>query len=114
MVNSIGGAKRAENALIRAMNNLSLYRTNVGAAVNRLEKVIDNLATMFESQDGARSAYMDLDVASEMTNYTAKQIIVEAGISMLAQSRTTQQDLLVLLENVGLSEDSSSSKFPIL
>jgi flagellin-like hook-associated protein FlgL len=97
MIGSLGAAKRAEDSLKRAMNNLNLYRTNVGAAVNRLEKVIDNIATMYENQDSARSAYMDLDVAAEMTLYTAKQIAVQAGISMLTQANQTQQSLLKLL-----------------
>ena len=63
-----------------------------------MEKVVDNAANMYENQENARSAYMDLDVASEMTVFTAKKILVEAGISMLAQSRTTQQAMVKLLQ----------------
>jgi flagellin len=83
------------------MDLLNTYRVRAGAAMNRLEKVIDISATMIENQDNARSAYMDLDVAAEMTTFTAKQIAVQAGISMLAQARTTQQAILRLIESEG-------------
>jgi flagellin len=29
---------------------------------------------------------MDLDVASEMSNFTSKQMLMQAGVSMLAQA----------------------------
>jgi flagellin len=80
---------------------LMLFRTNVGAAINRLDKASDNLSTMYENQENARSAYMDLDVASEMAAYTAKQIAVQAGISMLTQANTTQRNLIRLLDGGG-------------
>lgn len=98
MINTIGGAKRAEQSLKRALNQLLLFRTEVGSAVNRLEKVQENIATMLENQEGARSAISDLDVADEMSNYTAQQIVLQAGISMLAQTRKSQQLISKLLE----------------
>jgi flagellin len=42
-----------------------------------------------------------LDVASEMAAYTAKQIAVQAGISMLTQANTTQRNLIRLLDGGG-------------
>jgi flagellin len=39
---------------------------------------------------------MDLDVAAEMSKFTSKQILVQAGTSMLAQANQLPQNLLSL------------------
>ncbi len=98
MINSIGAAKRAEQSIKRALNQLTLFRTSVGAAVNRLEKVQDNIATIVENLEGARSSIADLDVAKEMTEYTAQKIVQQAGISMLGQAHASQKYVAKLLE----------------
>jgi flagellin len=97
-ITSLGGAKRAEESLLRAMNKLNMARTGIGAAVNRLEKVVDNANNALENMENARSAYQDLDVAAEMTQFLAKQLMVQAGVSMLAQANTSQKNILRLLQ----------------
>ncbi|TAH35445.1 MAG: hypothetical protein EYC62_04425, partial [Alphaproteobacteria bacterium] len=59
MINSIGGAKRAEQMIKAALNQLILFRTSVGSTINRLEKVQDNISSMVENQEGARSSIAD-------------------------------------------------------
>ncbi|TAH35152.1 MAG: hypothetical protein EYC62_04995, partial [Alphaproteobacteria bacterium] len=98
MISSIGAAKRAETAIKKALETLILHRTRVAAAINRLEKIQDNIATTMESQEGARSSIADLDVASEMTSYTSKQMMVQAGIAMLSQASKTQHMVAELLK----------------
>lgn len=102
-INTLGGAGRAEDSILRAQNLLTRYRTALGAGVNRLEKVIDNVATMYENQEGARSAYMDLDVASEMAQFTAQKVTMQAGISMLSQAGSSQRLIAQLLQGGGLN-----------
>ncbi len=97
MINSIGAAKRAEAAIRRASETLTLFRTNAAAAQNRLENIQTNLSNIVENQEGARSAIADLDVAREMTEFTAAQILQQAGIAMLSQSRVSQEFLLNLI-----------------
>jgi flagellin len=41
---------------------------------------------------------MDLDVASEMTRLTSQQILVQAGVSVLAQANQMPQQLLRLFQ----------------
>jgi flagellin len=41
---------------------------------------------------------LDLDVAKEMTTFTSKQILVQSGVSMLAQANQTPQSLLKLFQ----------------
>ena len=43
------------------------------------------------------SELLDLDIAQEITNFTSKQILVQAGVSVLAQANQLPQNLLKLL-----------------
>lgn len=39
---------------------------------------------------------MDLDVATEISNFTSKQVLMQAGVSMLAQANQVPQNLMRL------------------
>ena len=58
----------------------------------------DRIATAMENTEAARSNLLDLDVAAEMTKMTSKQILVQAGVAMLAQANQTPQMLLRLFQ----------------
>lgn len=81
-----------------ALDVLNNARAVVGAAQNRLEFASDNLATTIENTEAARSSLLDLDVAKEMTMFTSKQILVQSGVSMLAQANQMPQNLLKLFQ----------------
>jgi flagellin len=81
-----------------ALDTLNTARAVVGAAQNRLEFASDNLATSIENTEAARSSLLDLDVAKEMTMFTSKQILVQSGVSMLAQANQMPQSLLKLFQ----------------
>jgi flagellin len=91
-------ADTASTAISSAIDTLSKARANVGAAQNRLEFASDNLASTIENTEAARSSLMDLDVASEMTAFTAKQVLVQSGVAMLAQANNMPQNLLKLFQ----------------
>ena len=44
------------------------------------------------------SRIMDVDMAEEMTEYTTRQVLVQAGVSMLAQANERPQQVLQLLQ----------------
>lgn len=89
-------ADTASEAISNAIDDIQNYRANVGANQNRLEFASANIATTMENTEAARSALLDLDVAQEMSNFTSKQILVQAGVSMLAQANQLPQGLLRL------------------
>lgn len=95
---SIEAAGMSMFAIDNAFNRLTLYRTQVGATVNRLEKASDNIAVALENYDNAIGSLMNVDVASEMARYTSLQIVQQAGISMLTQANQTQKNLIKLLQ----------------
>ncbi len=97
-ITSSANADLASEAISNAIDTLNTARANVGAAQNRLEFASANLATSIENQESARSSLLDLDIASEMTQFTSKQILVQAGVSMLAQANQMPQNLMRLVQ----------------
>lgn len=95
---STSTADTASLAISNAINDIQTYRAEVGANQNRLEFAAANIATTVENTEAARSALLDLDVAQEMSNFTSKQILVQAGVAMLSQANQLPQNLLRLLQ----------------
>ncbi len=95
---SKAAADTASIAVSNAINDVQTYRATIGASQNRLQFAANNLATTTENTEAARSQLLDLDVASEMSTFTSKQILVQAGVSMLAQANQLPQNLLRLFQ----------------
>jgi flagellin len=80
-----------------AIKNVSTSRSQLGAVQNRLEHRLNNLATYQENLVASESRIRDVDMASEMVNFTKLQILQQAGTSMLAQANQAPQSVLSLL-----------------
>jgi len=91
-------ADAASSAISIAVDTLNTARANIGASQNRLEFAAANISTTLENMEAARSNLLDLDVAAEMSRFTSKQILVQAGVAMLAQANQTPQNLLRLFQ----------------
>ena len=89
-------ADAVNQALDQAIDLVVDVRSQVGAGSNRLEYASRNVRSTIENTEAARSTLMDLDVAQEVTTFTSKQILVQAGISTLAQANQLPQNLLQL------------------
>jgi flagellin len=79
------------------ITNVSTMRSTFGAVQNRLEHRMANLATYQENLVASESRIRDVDMASEMVNFTKLQILQQAGTSMLAQANQAPQGVLSLL-----------------
>lgn len=88
----------ASDTISQAVTNLSRARANVGALQNRLDVASSNLAVSIENTEAARSQLLDLDVAQGITEFTSKQILLQAGVSTLAQANQLPQNLLQLFQ----------------
>ena len=82
-----------------AITNISSPRSEFGAVQNRLEHRMANLATYQENLVASESRIRDVDMASEMVDFTKLQILQQAGTSMLAQANQAPQNVLSLLRN---------------
>ena len=91
-------ARNAIGKVDPAINRVSEIRAQIGGLQNRFEFTIQNLGTMKENTEAGRSALMDLDVASEMTRHVTQQILVQAGVAMLAQANGFPSQLMKLFQ----------------
>ena len=92
-----GGSLSDISTIDNALTNISTARANYGAIENRLNHRLNNLATYQENLTASESRIKDVDMASEMTNYTKENILQQAGTSMLAQANQAPQSILSLL-----------------
>lgn len=92
------GAQEAIKAFDGAIAKVSAIRAKLGAYQNRLEHSIANLDVTSENLTEALSRIEDVDMAEEMANYTQKNVLAQAGTSMLAQANERPQTILSLLQ----------------
>lgn len=91
-------AREAIDDIKFAINYVSSIRARLGAYQNRLESAGESLDVTEENMTSSYSRIMDLDMASEMSEYTTNQVLVQAGVSMLAQANERPQQILQLLQ----------------
>ena len=80
-----------------AIDAVSAQRSQFGAVENRLGYTLENAAIYQENLTSSESRIRDVDMASEMVNFTKLQILQQAGTSMLAQANQSSQGVLSLL-----------------
>lgn len=94
-----GALARSSIGLIdRAISKVSDERSKLGAFQTRLEHTVLNLDAVEEDLTAAYVRIMDTDMAEEMTEYTSKQVLQQAGTSLLAQANERPQTILSLLQ----------------
>ena len=81
-----------------AINQLSGIRAKIGAYCNRIEHTVTNLDVTEENMTASYSRIMDVDMATEMTEYSTVQVLVESSTAMLAQANERPQSVLQLLQ----------------
>ena len=81
-----------------AMTALNAKRANMGAVMNRLQHVIDNLTNVSSNTIQSRSTIEDADYAKVSSSLARAQIIQQAATAVLAQANTSQQTVLKLLQ----------------
>lgn len=88
------------DAIVRsdeALEWVSFIRASLGAAQNRLESTINNLAIQRENLISAQSRIMDTDYAAETARLARLTVLQQAGFSVLAQANSRPQQVLQLL-----------------
>ncbi len=96
-VTTASNARTALAVVDAAINDVSGFRSGLGAAQNRLSITVNNLATQRENISAANSRIRDVDVASETVNMTRSQILMQAGVAVLAQANQLPAMALALI-----------------
>jgi len=91
-------AATASDELDTAVQSVNTARAGIGSAQNRVEFAQNNLAVTIENSEAARSVLLDVDVSAEITKFTSEQVLIQAGVSMLAQANQQPSLLLRLLQ----------------
>ena len=97
LTSSASAASNAIKTLDAAISDVSTFRGTLGATENRLTHVVANLSVTQQNLSASESRIADTDMASEMTNFSKQQILMQAGTSMLAQANSAPQAVLSLL-----------------
>ena len=97
-IKSVADANQVIDKIARAMDNVNAQRSTMGAVMNRLEHVIDNLNTVSMNAEASRSQIEDADYAKASTELARTQIMQQAATAVLAQANTSQQTVLKLLQ----------------
>jgi flagellin len=69
----------------------------MGAMLNRLDLVMNNLTTQSEKLTASRSRIRDLDMATEVVEMSRSQILNQTSVSMLSQANQAPQAVLALI-----------------
>jgi len=102
-VNGVHNLKNLENSqnmitvVDKLTDTLQGQRVKVGSTINRLEVATDNLMQTIENEQNSLSVRVDTDLASESAEFTKNQVLMQAGVAMLAQANSAPNILLRLL-----------------
>lgn len=92
-------SQRSLGILDTAIEEVSSIRGELGALENRLTSTINNISISVENLSAARSRIKDVDVAAETAEMTQQNILMQAGISVLAQANSVPKMALQLLQS---------------
>jgi flagellin len=90
-------ANRTLGKIDDALTIVNRQRADLGAYQNRFEMAQRGVAVASENMQAAESRIRDLNMASEMVDFSKNQILTQAGTAMLAQANVRSQSVLQLL-----------------
>lgn len=97
-IDTAANANTAITAVNSAITAVSSRRADIGAAQSRLDFASNSISVSIENTSAAASALLDVDVSAEITNFTNKNVLMQAGISLLGQANQQPALLLRLLQ----------------
>ena len=97
-LSSASGASAALTFIDAAFDAVSAYRSDFGAAENRLASSLNNIEVFAENTKSAESQIRDADFGEETADLSKWQIMQQAGVAVLAQAKNINQGALQLLQ----------------
>ncbi len=92
------GASSALTGIDAAIEMVSGYRSDYGAAENRLGSALNNLETFAENTAAAESQIRDADFGYESAELAKNQVLQQAGVAVLAQAKSMTQNVISLIQ----------------
>jgi flagellin len=97
-VNNSAGAEDAIGQIDNALVKLLTERANLGAVMVRLQEDSSNDSVAATNLQASESNIRDLNVSAETTKYSADQILISVGTSVLLQSNNNAQSVEKLFQ----------------
>lgn len=95
---SSGGGTGAIAAIDNAIKSLGLVQGTVGAGENKLQYAISLAQSQISNFSAAESQIRDADVATDASNLTKSQVLVQTSVAAMAQANSEPQSVLKLLQ----------------
>ncbi|MCP4216641.1 MAG: flagellin FliC [bacterium] len=92
------GAQDTLSRLQGAIGNVSKWRGALGAQQNRLVNSIGVMQVQSQNILAAESSIMDTNMAEEFSNFTKNRILMESGMSSVAQANASNSLVLQLFK----------------
>jgi flagellin len=96
-VTSTVASNTAITKLDAALDNVNGQRAKLGALMSNLSTARDHVRVMREALAASESQIRDADVAVETSSFARSQVLMQAGVAMLAQANAQPQLALRLL-----------------
>jgi len=97
-IDTVAGAQAVLAELDVALDKVNGNRAVMGAVMNRLDYIMDNLSNVSMNTTASRSQIEDADYAKASTDMARTQIMQQAATAVLAQANMDQQTVLKLLQ----------------
>ncbi len=88
---STTAAQASIGSIDAAIDTKDTGRTKIGAYVERLQNTIWNSQIQRTNATASESMIRDADIAEEMSNFVRAQLLMQTGVSMLAQANMVPQ-----------------------
>ena len=99
-VTSLQGAKDASIIVDKVIDQISVYRGEIGSfQKNALESNLNSLKVAEQNITQAESTIRDSDMAAEMSELTKDKIMLQASTAMIAQANQVPETVLGLIQN---------------
>lgn len=85
------------NRIDEMINSISSKRSDIGAALNQMESVVQSQTISIENFTAAKSTIMDADMAEESANFIRNQILQQTGSALLVHAQSSQSNLIYKL-----------------
>lgn len=95
--------EKTDEGLIRiesAVDKLNSARGKYGAVCNRMESTYDTMEDITGKVENAEATIVGADIALEMLQHSKNSVLIESGLSMMAQTNKFPQDILQILQNL--------------
>ncbi len=92
-------AQESISKMDKAIREVSMVRTTIGAQINRLESSYDTLQSLSENLTTADGNIRNLDIAEETSHYANLELMLQASTTILSKANKLPSMALILLQN---------------